>query len=78
MGIAKLCTCGHTTADHLITSKGVRTRCDWFDCTCEKFIFNKTVFTGNKPTVDNTSILVRDHHNEATIGNLGDDGTVRL
>lgn len=42
MALAQICKCGHTKTDHMaINKKGELTRyhCEWYDCSCKKFIF---------------------------------------
>ena len=50
MALAQICKCGHTKTDHITNHrKGelTRYRCEWFDCSCTAFTFEKKMSMNN-------------------------------
>jgi len=82
MGSAQKCKCGHVLTDHLPRAKNnvkIRTKCEWYDCLCELFIYDgKTHTYARKPgIIEPTSPLVTSHYRQAYMVDVREDGSVR-
>jgi len=81
MGSAQKCKCGHVLTDHLPRAKNnvkLRTKCEWYDCPCELFIYDgKTHTYARKPgLIEPTSPLVGIRH-VSHVSDIREDGSLR-